>query len=156
MPIVSSAIIENKPYGENRRSIIEEHIDTNGKKYHVDYITAPNQDINQELINRIQTLNQTIIDTELNNYIGLIERGDDIFDQIYETSTQTRALYFLNWVKAQIEEKNYKALKYVPAIIDEYTVEQINMLTGENIGDQVKLMVEKIRTIKSLEMEIDI
>ena len=44
--------------------------------------------------------------------------------------------------------KDYQSLRYTPAIIDQYTEEQIDALRGETgKGTEIKRMVEKIRTM---------
>ncbi len=150
MPITLSQIIEDSPQADGRRWITEEHTDSTDKPHLIRYLAELGVDCESVMVARVTQVNQQLINSEISQYLDDVESGIDVISKMYTETDQTyRAGKFYGWVQEKINQQDYQALKYTPAIIDQFTEIQLDNLLGEGNGVTIKTMVEKIRAMNN-------
>lgn len=148
MPIVSSRIKEEIKQEEGRRQIIEEHIDSTGEKHFVNYTADEFVDIENLMKNRVEKINEYLVEKEINEYLYKISNGENVIGLVYtETTQKQRVNQFLIWVKEKFLEGDFQTLKYAYQVIDQFTEEQIDELLDDSKGKKVKILAEKIKAM---------
>jgi hypothetical protein len=114
MPIVSSEIIKYRDRGNGRLAVFEQHTDHNGQVHEHRYSCPVGHDIDQELLNWIPVLENTLIESEEKTLQQSVESGVDPetitlkhLDNIQKARTVIKALMLGS------PEKMLKAAEYV-------------------------------------------
>jgi len=153
MPVTLSQIIEDSEQADGRRWITEEHTASTGQKHRVTYLCPAGVNAETIMNNRVDNIDQQLIETEIAIYLDRIEEGKNVIGLNYvETTQKYRALQFLLWGKEMIQDENFQALRWAYLVIDPYTETQINTLMAgtafANKADKIKAWVLKIKDMK--------
>ncbi len=91
MSIISSQIVENALQAHGERYVREIHTDHLGKEHHFTYAAQGNADVNVIMVNRVPSIEQMLIDSEIENWIDKVENDNiaalDVSPQHPETDT---------------------------------------------------------------------
>lgn len=91
--IVKSSIIENTVQADKQRHVTEEHIDHLSNKHYQFYAAENGADIEKIMSNRVNHINNMLVENEIKKAVKIIENGQQMPDLEFATEEQVKLAF---------------------------------------------------------------
>ena len=154
LSIVNSQITENALQAHDGRYVREVHTDHLGQEYHFTYAAVGSADINAIMLARVPSIEQTLIDSEIENWIGKVEDGNivalDVSPEHRETDTVTirKRRFARRLIRYAMVHNNLKTIRRIMYPIW-YYLKFDSGYTAQQIANYLNVSLSKLSNINA-------
>lgn len=152
MSIIISQIVSNALQSHGERYIREVHTDHLGIEHHFTYAAPVGVDVNAIMVNRVPSIEQSLIDSEIENWIGEVENGNiaplDVSPEHPETDTMTikKRRFVRRLIRYAMVHNNLKTIRKIMYPVW-YYLKFDSGFTAQQIANYLNISLSKLSNI---------